>query len=66
MKRYALFAFTFYEGSGGWNDFIDSFDSIDEAKAHPEWIAAQQLTGRFYNHGAHIIDLNTGETVGEP
>lgn len=31
MKRYLLFGCMDYEGSGGWDDFLLSVDSLDEA-----------------------------------
>lgn len=33
MKRFLLFEFNDYYPIGGWNDFVGSFDSIEEAKA---------------------------------
>jgi hypothetical protein len=31
MKRYLLFAGSFYYPAGGWSDFLGDFDSVDEA-----------------------------------
>lgn len=36
MKRYLLFAGSYYYPGGGWDDFIQSFDTLEEAMAHPE------------------------------
>ncbi len=33
MKKYALFAGESYYPSGGWGDFVDSFDTVAEAEA---------------------------------
>ena len=33
IKRYWLFAWECYEQGGGFNDFIDTFDSVAEAVA---------------------------------
>lgn len=33
LKRYLLFAFNDYYPAGGWDDFVESFDTIDEAKS---------------------------------
>lgn len=33
MKKYLLFGGDNYYPSGGWNDFVDSFDTILEAMA---------------------------------
>jgi hypothetical protein len=54
MKRFYLFAGYNYYPAGGWDDFNDSFDSVDEAikigKEHP---------GDWY----HVIDSQTGESI---
>jgi len=50
MKRYLLFAGDSYYPGGGAADFIEDFESIDDAKAHHvrcDWF--------------HIIDIHTGE-----
>jgi hypothetical protein len=31
MKRYLLFCFDGYYPSGGWGDFVGTFDTIEEA-----------------------------------
>jgi hypothetical protein len=33
MKRFAAFNIEAYNPSGGWNDFIEAFDSLEEAIA---------------------------------
>jgi hypothetical protein len=57
MKRYFLFVFASYYPAGGWDDFVESFDSIDEAKTHPD---ARPSEGQ-----AHIVDSLNGEKVWE-
>lgn len=42
LKRYLMFAGSEYYPAGGWGDFVDSYDTIDEAKAamsprHHDW-----------------------------
>lgn len=32
LRRYLVFGWDRYEASGGWHDFIASYDSLDEAK----------------------------------
>ena len=32
MKKFLLFVGDAYYPEGGWNDFVDSFDSVEEAK----------------------------------
>ena len=52
MKRYLVFAGADYYPSGGWGDFIDSFDDIDEARA-----AAPDCDWQ------EVVDKDTGEVV---
>ena len=33
MKRYLLFCYDRYDRGGGWLDFVDSFNSVEEAMA---------------------------------
>ena len=54
MKRYMLFAGQEFYPSGGWSDFIDSFDSIDEARDCSR-------SGPFDWY--HIIDSTNLETI---
>jgi hypothetical protein len=53
VKRYLLFAGETYYPSGGWDDFIASFDTVAEARD-----AGIQHTERF--GWFHIIDATTG------
>lgn len=57
MKRYALFAGACYYASGGWADFVDSFDSVEDAQKHSEAFNEE------YAHWFQIIDLHTGQEV---
>jgi hypothetical protein len=50
-KRYLLFSFDGYYPSGGWDDFVKDFDSLDEAKDHFK-------TADDMCEFAHVIDLN--------
>jgi len=51
MKRYMLFGYWKYYPSGGMHDFIDSFDTIDEA-----W---QRILDNPEHHDIHhIYDLH--------
>jgi hypothetical protein len=56
MKNFLLFAGHHYYPAGGWDDFIDSFDSLEEAKA-----AGLSDRGDWY----HVIDLSQGGKVCE-
>ena len=65
LKRYMLFRFSTYYPSGGWNDFVASFDTLDEAVAH---INSTINTGEFggdddWCNNKHIIDRDTLDRV---
>lgn len=66
MKRYLVFGGECYYARGGWrrplpgNDFLDSFDDLDDADSFiKEW----QQQGHF-NEWAHVIDSKHWEIVG--
>lgn len=48
MKRYAVFSFWEFYPTGGWNDFVGSFDTLDEAMSQD---------------GVQVVDLQTGELL---
>lgn len=52
MKRYAVFGFEGYYPSGGWNDFLESFDTVEEA--------LKRAKESFYSN-VQVVDLLTGE-----
>ena len=52
LKQFLVFAYNGYYPSGGWNDFQDSFDSLEAA--------AESLTMSDADF-ANIVDLQTGE-----
>lgn len=60
LKRYLVLAGYHYYPSGGWGDFVDSFETIDEAEAH-----AKKEAPRRERHWWHIVDSATGEIVRE-
>jgi len=63
MKRYVLFAWQPTTIHRGWKStFVDTFDSIDEAKAHPRWIEARKFFPYAWIFTAEIVDLQTGES----
>jgi hypothetical protein len=57
MKRFAVFSGEKYEPRGGWFDFRSSFDSLKDAEKY--------LLDEKYEDWYHIVDLVTGEVVGE-
>jgi hypothetical protein len=70
MRRYALFAGSVFYPRGGMNDFIDSFDTREEAiRTAAKLIADQGLISVFW---AHLWDTtmtpqtNFLEDVSEP
>lgn len=48
IKRYLVFDYSDYYPGGGWDDFVDSFDTLEEAR---------KIESR------EIIDLETGIDV---
>lgn len=55
MKRYALFAWHPFEAAGGWNDFVDSFDSVQDAK--------EKAAADAYHSIWQVVDVNDGTVV---
>lgn len=59
MKRYLLFMMNDVRMAGGWDDFVDDFDTLDEAmdyattyyESHPEYTAG------------HVVDTETKEII---
>jgi hypothetical protein len=60
MNQFLLFAGAFYYASGGWDDFVDSFDTVEEAHDYVD-VAAKERPQDYDWH--HIVDSNTGEMV---
>ena len=59
MKRFALFRFLgFGLAAGGWQDFVDSYDSQAEAEQAGSDGTAE---GQCYQ----VVDLSTGQVVDE-
>ena len=59
MKRYLMFCGSTYYPSGGWGDFLGSFDSIEEGKTA---LLATRKTSREADWW-HVIDGTNGEEV---
>lgn len=53
MKRFLLFSYDYYP-EGGWRDFYDSFDTLEDAHE-----ASQTLTLNLW----HIVDSKTWKIV---
>lgn len=56
MKRFILFAGDRYYPAGGWDDFIDSFDAVEDAVAHPDIVSE-------YWDWWQVVDTATGTVV---
>lgn len=54
LKRYALFSGDYYYPTGGWDDLVDTFDTLEEA------LAAHTVEEYTW---FHVIDLTSGEEV---
>ena len=60
MERYILFGGIIYYASGGWHDVQGSFADHETA-----WTTAQQLMEQDKIEWWHIVDLESGEIVGQ-
>ena len=58
MKRYLVFSGDNYYPSGGWNDFIRAFETLEDAMFLAKVKAKE-------NDWVHVTDLDTMETVWE-
>lgn len=58
MKQFLFFAGDHYYPSGGWDDFRDSFDTVEEINEY--WLKC--LNEKVYDWG-HTIDMHTGKMV---
>lgn len=56
MKRFMLFAGMHYYPAGGWDDFVDSFDTVEDAVAHPKIVSE-------YWDWWQVVDTATGTVV---
>ena len=56
MKRYLLFAGDQYYPRGGWSDFRDSFDSLEEAFIHGR---QKDISGSKWFDWCHVVDTET-------
>jgi hypothetical protein len=61
VKRFPVFAYHCYDAYGGWGDFKDSFDTVEEAQA---WVDADLNVHKRQNHDYYdVVDLTTGKKV---
>ena len=57
LKRYLVFHGIDYEAGGGWEDFQDSFDTLEEAREKV------QRTPKGTLDWWHIVDSQAGQIV---
>lgn len=62
MKRFILFGGYDYYATGGFNDFLSSHDTADEAVKRAEELMAKRLSDRI--EWWHVYDAQLGEIVG--
>lgn len=56
MKRFLVFSGYFHDTTGGWNDYVGTFETVDEARA-----AAKNANDQWW----HIVDTQTLSVVEE-
>ena len=56
MKRYLVFAYDQFYPSGGWNDFVGAFDTLEEAESKGRETLAD-------NEAYDIVDLEKLEMI---
>lgn len=61
FARYAVFAWYTYYPCGGFNDFRESFDTLDDAKSYVFHVLSDSELGDFEHY--EIIDLESGESL---
>lgn len=60
MKRYLVFSGASYYAGGGWLDFGEAFDTLDQAIEY-----GQHCLKHDFHDWYHIIDTNTGKIVNQ-
>jgi hypothetical protein len=63
LKRYALFAFDDHYPGGGWGDFEESFDTVEEVARVIAGPRGYEKDQRRHFDNYQVIDLVTGEEV---
>lgn len=59
MKKYLMFAMNQYYPSGGWNDLVGSFDTLEEVQAQWE----EYHNNKVYDF-AHVVDTHKCTIIG--
>lgn len=58
QPKFLLFAGATFYPSGGWGDYINSFDSVESAREY-----ALRLYDPYLIDWAHVVELRTGEVT---
>lgn len=60
MKRYMVFVYSTYYPCGGMRDFVESYDTSEEA----ETAAKAGLAEEYRNGNWQVLDIETGDWWG--
>lgn len=69
MKRYLVFGFSNYYPSGGWEDHLGSFETLEAAKTFLDTekedlvYFGNKLSPKNYWDYIQIVDLETGKEI---
>lgn len=63
MKSFLLFGGQAYYARGGWNDFVEGFDSIEEAKIKAESLRVQKEREMEGFEWWHVVDASTRQII---
>ena len=62
MKRYLVFAGFNYYPSGGWDDFVDAFSTLEEAQASAISCQSRGESGGSFDW-VQIVDCETRDKI---
>lgn len=65
LKRYALFSYFEHYPEGGWDDFVDTFETVAAATERGQSLLVRSFDGRTTINFFDVIDLQTGQKVAE-
>lgn len=58
MKRYLVFGSSIYYPAGGWEDFLEAYDTLEQAQARKD---AYEAESQY--QWSHVVDTETMETL---
>jgi hypothetical protein len=65
MRRFLLFGGSNYYPSGGWDDFMESFDSVEDAAKVAKSRGRSHSNALEWIDWAHVVDSTTFQKVVE-